>query len=154
MVHRRVRQSARPRTEQWRQGTGFLPLELLPPNPDFYHTFNFELDWVTNDANQGCGQTVESYRNAFAIVANSSCGHQGSEQNTLPPLYRPEPAPPTTSSTIAPLLASTTTVVPPPATTTTAPPLVNTSSAAYQECISDMGASNCSDKDDACLVAQ
>lgn len=52
-----------------------------PPDPDSYDTFNFELGWEKNDTAQGCGQTVESCRNAFAKLVNSPCGHQGGQQN-------------------------------------------------------------------------
>ncbi|KAL8731232.1 MAG: hypothetical protein Q9181_004375 [Wetmoreana brouardii] len=54
-----------------------------PPDPDSYETFNFELSWEKDDANNGCGQNTRSCWNAFAKLADSPCGHQGGEQNGL-----------------------------------------------------------------------
>ena len=126
-----------------------------PPNPDSYDTFNFELGWEKNDANQGCGQTVQSCRNAFAKLANSPCGHQGGQQNiltsagkmTLPNcgsysylITGPDvPKPAQTES-------------PKPEPTAPLPP--DMSSSACVECTTNLGASDCSADDDQCLIDQ
>lgn len=46
-------------------------------------TFTVELAWAKDVMGNGCGQTVESCRAAFAKLAQSSCGHQGGEQNSM-----------------------------------------------------------------------
>ena len=43
-----------------------------PPDPDSYDTFNFELGWEKNDTAQGCGQTVESCREAGQLPLRAS----------------------------------------------------------------------------------
>jgi hypothetical protein len=54
-----------------------------------------------------------------------------------------------TISTMGPAVASTT-----PTATTTAPPPVNTSSAAYEACENDLGATSCGENDLTCLRNQ
>jgi hypothetical protein len=58
------------------QGKG-ISKRTPPPDPNAYSKFNFELNWETNQANRGCGQNIESCRDAFAKIADSPCGHQG-----------------------------------------------------------------------------
>ena len=55
-----------------------------PANASGYSTFDFKLSWTNDGAeNDGCGQTVESCRDAFANLTESPCGHQGGEQDIL-----------------------------------------------------------------------
>ena len=119
-----------------------------PPDPKSYDTFNFELSWEKNDATQGCGQTVESCRNAFSRLANSPCGHQGGTQNVL-----------TAAGKITlPNCGSysyliTGPDVPKPAESDP-PATPDLSSDACVECTSTLGASDCSAEDDQCLIDQ
>lgn len=45
--------------------------------------FTVELIWTKDDVGDGCGQTTESCRNAFAKLAESPCGHQGGGHDTF-----------------------------------------------------------------------
>ena len=45
--------------------------------------FTVGLTWTKGDAGDGCGQTVESCRAAFAKLAGSPCGHQGGRRNSM-----------------------------------------------------------------------
>lgn len=128
-----------------------------PPNPNSYDTFNFNLAWAKEDNdNDGCGQTALSCYEAFAKIIDSSCGHEGGESNVItakgslplpgcgtysyeitgPDVPKPQGPAPTTPTTVQP------------------PTPVDTTSPAYNSCISDMGASNCGPTDGQCLVNQ
>ena len=125
-----------------------------PPAPDKYGSFAFELSWAKDDANRGCGQTVESCRAAFAKLADSPCGHQAGEQNALTAAgkitlkecgsyaYRitgpdvPKPAGPTPTPTPAPAPAPPPPDKPPaPPAPAPPPPGPDMSSQACKDCV-------------------
>ena len=76
-----VDSSGNPRTNS----SGMRKFKRTPPaNASSYSTFEFKLSWTNDGAeNDGCGQTVESCRDAFANLTESSCGHQGGQQDIL-----------------------------------------------------------------------
>ena len=134
-----------------------------PPNASTYKSYNFKLSWTNDGAeNDGCGQTVESCREAFAKLANSPCGHQGGEQETLTTAgsislpgcgtYSYLISGPDVSGSGG--ATSATKAAAPPATSTSSAPPINTTSADCIACGGDLGASNCAASDSACLVNQ
>ncbi|KAI9674471.1 MAG: hypothetical protein M1817_001809 [Caeruleum heppii] len=51
-----------------------------PPDPDAYGSYSFELDWAPKESSAGCNRDC---KDAYGVIANSPCGHQGGQQNGM-----------------------------------------------------------------------
>lgn len=54
-----------------------------PPNPSAYDSYKFHLQWTPETTDSTCTQTVDDCLQAFRILSDSPCGHQGGEQNVM-----------------------------------------------------------------------
>lgn len=59
-------------------------MKRTPPlNPSTYDSYKFHLEWTPDTTASMCTQTVDDCLQAFHLLSESPCGHQGGEQNVI-----------------------------------------------------------------------